>query len=530
MSQFLTPLDAQAAARWRSLGVIGIGALTAARVIALWFSDAQLYPDEAQYWGWAQSLSFGYFSKPPLIAWVIALTTTLAGDTEVGIRLAAPFLHAAAAAAIFMLARRMADSRTGALAALTYAVSPAAWVSSGVISTDALLLPCWAFAMLAAWRLGAGGTPGGRGDWVASILLGFALGLGFLAKYAMVYALIALALWCWVDRGARTRLASRQGGAALAICGVILAPNLVWNAGHRFATVAHTAGEAKWGGSEWGLATVTDFLLAQFGVFGPVAFAALLVGLARLALRWRAGTLKLDSRQTFLLCFIAPPLGLVTLNAALSPTNANWAASAYPAASILVALWLLSWGRRLWPALILASGAGLGALMLITTTNFALVDAWGWNNAVKRVRAWDVTSSQIAAAAARGADGAPFQAVVFDMRFPYHETSFYGRAFPLPALRMWRRYETPRNQAEQTASLAPGTAGPVLLVIGNPRTPPIMQGDFRRIVPIGKIVTDLGPGRSRSFTLYAGWGYAPQPRNSAFEARWRRVNDEPDRD
>jgi hypothetical protein len=42
MSQFLTPLDAQAAARWRSLGVIGIGALTAARVIALWFSDAQL--------------------------------------------------------------------------------------------------------------------------------------------------------------------------------------------------------------------------------------------------------------------------------------------------------------------------------------------------------------------------------------------------------------------------------------------------------------------------------------------------------
>jgi hypothetical protein len=116
------------------------------------------------------------------------------------------------------------------------------------------------------------------------------------------------------------------------------------------------------------------------------------------------------------------------------------------------------------------------------------------------------------------------------MRFPYHETSFYGRAFPLPALRMWRRYETPRNQAEQTASLAPGTAGPVLLVIGNPRTPPIMQGDFRRIVPIGKIVTDLGPGRSRSFTLYAGWGYAPQPRNSAFEARWRRVNDEPDRD
>ena len=43
-----------------------------------------LYVDEAQYWTWAQALDWGYFSKPPGIAALIALSTTLFGDGIVG--------------------------------------------------------------------------------------------------------------------------------------------------------------------------------------------------------------------------------------------------------------------------------------------------------------------------------------------------------------------------------------------------------------------------------------------------------------
>lgn len=522
MSQFLTPLDAGAAARWTWLAFGGLGALTLARVIALGLSEAQLYPDEAQYWGWAQSLSFGYFSKPPLIAWMIALTTGLLGDTEFGVRIAAPFLHAGAAAGLFVLGRRLADARIGAVAGLIYALSPAVWISSGVMSTDALLLPCWTLALLAAWRLSDPDGPSFR----AAILLGAALGVGLLAKYAMAYAIIALALWAGVDRDARRGLLSRAGALAAVVAAMIVAPNIAWNAANRFATLAHTAGDANWGGREWGLATLTEFVVAQFAVFGPFAFAALLAGLGALAWRGR----RPDRREAFLLCFTAPPLVLITANAFLSPANANWAATAYPAASVLVALWLVAWGKRLWLGAIAVFGMGFGGLLVFAVTNFAAVDAWGWNNAVKRVRAWDVTTEQIAIAAARGAGGAPFEAVVFDMRFPYHEAAFYGRDHALPALRMWRRFAGPRNHAEQTASLAPGAQGPVLVVVGNPRTPPILQDDFARLAPVGEIVTDLGPGRSRRFELFAGWGYAPKPRDAAFDARWKDVVEEADTD
>ena len=58
--------------------------------------DIPLFYDEAYYFGWAQELAFGYFSKPPMVAWSIALTT-LISDSSWAVRLSSP---------IFTLSRR----------------------------------------------------------------------------------------------------------------------------------------------------------------------------------------------------------------------------------------------------------------------------------------------------------------------------------------------------------------------------------------------------------------------------------------
>ncbi|HWU81152.1 MAG TPA: 4-amino-4-deoxy-L-arabinose transferase, partial [Caulobacter sp.] len=52
-----------------------VAGLTLVRLIALFVTPLELYPDEAQYWLWSRELAFGYFSKPPMIAWLIWLTT-----------------------------------------------------------------------------------------------------------------------------------------------------------------------------------------------------------------------------------------------------------------------------------------------------------------------------------------------------------------------------------------------------------------------------------------------------------------------
>ncbi|MDD3837175.1 MAG: 4-amino-4-deoxy-L-arabinose transferase, partial [Phenylobacterium sp.] len=55
---------------WRTLLLLVLG-LTVARLMVLFDSPLELYPDEAQYWLWSRTLDFGYFSKPPVVAWTI---------------------------------------------------------------------------------------------------------------------------------------------------------------------------------------------------------------------------------------------------------------------------------------------------------------------------------------------------------------------------------------------------------------------------------------------------------------------------
>jgi hypothetical protein len=49
-----------------------LAALTVMRLIGLKFSVVDMFFDEAQYWAWSREPAFGYFSKPPLLAWIIA--------------------------------------------------------------------------------------------------------------------------------------------------------------------------------------------------------------------------------------------------------------------------------------------------------------------------------------------------------------------------------------------------------------------------------------------------------------------------
>ena len=53
----------------------------------LWFAlHLGLVADEAYYWLWAKNLAASYRDKGPGIAWAIAFSTWLFGDTVLGIR------------------------------------------------------------------------------------------------------------------------------------------------------------------------------------------------------------------------------------------------------------------------------------------------------------------------------------------------------------------------------------------------------------------------------------------------------------
>src|SRR5262245_30791391 len=105
-------------------------ALVAARVWVLQLTPLTLQADEAQYWAWSRTPDFGYFSKPPLVAWAIAGTTRMFGDAEWAVRLAAPVAHGLGALALYALARTMYGAAAGFFAGLCWLTLPSVWLSS----------------------------------------------------------------------------------------------------------------------------------------------------------------------------------------------------------------------------------------------------------------------------------------------------------------------------------------------------------------------------------------------------------------
>src|SRR5690606_17092404 len=168
---------------WFPALIAVLGGLLVVRMVALAFNGTDLFFDEAQYWSWSLEPVFGYYSKPPLIAWVIRVATETCGHSEFCIRLPSPIIHSATALVIYAVAARLYDRRVGFWSAVVFATLPGISLSAGIISTDVPLLFFWAVALYALVRL----LDSDR--WWPAVLLGVALGLGLNAKYAMVYFL-----------------------------------------------------------------------------------------------------------------------------------------------------------------------------------------------------------------------------------------------------------------------------------------------------------------------------------------------------
>lgn len=494
-------------ADWRAAALLTAG-LTLARIVALFRTPLELYPDEAQYWLWSRSLAFGYYSKPPLIAWAIWASTAVGGNAEAWVRLPATLFQAGATLLVFAIARRLYNERTALGSAALYALTPAIQLSAAVIATDAPLL---FFLGLTIWTyVSLEGATGRRRLWL-SAGLGAALGLAFLSKYAAVYAVIGLVLHAAVSREGRARWTPAGLTAALLTLGAVLAPNLAWNATHGFETLHHTAANAAWGGAQmFNIAELGLFLLTQFAIFGPIPFAVLIGGGALLA--WRR---RLQAADALLLCFIAPPLLIVSVQAFISRANANWSGASYLPGAILVAAWLMRWrARRLLTATLLFQAA-LAACFLVFVLSPKIAETAGAANSFKRAKGWSQTT-QLILRRAEVEQAQGLSAIAVNNRFLFYAMSYYGRAElgqpGFPPLRAWLLTTAPQNQSEASAALTPEDGSRVLAVAYEGNYEPQMAADFTRV--LGREIDSVWLDRKhrRRLVLFIGTDFKPQPR------------------
>ncbi|MCB2117569.1 MAG: glycosyltransferase family 39 protein [Rhodobacteraceae bacterium] len=330
---------------WFGAALAAVVAVTAFRLVALWFDRTDLFVDESQYWLWGRNLDLGYYSKPPLIAWVIrSVTEAFGSDAPFFVRLPGAILHGVTALILGAVAARLVSARAAFWTALTYVTLPMAALGSVLISTDTVMAPFFAAAILLYVRAVETGRAG------PAMLAGVCAGFATLAKYAGVYFLIGAGLAALVVPAMRIPL--RAWVLLPAAFAATILPNILWNLANDLTTVEHTMDNVGWvRGESWlaGLnpAGLAEFFGTQFGVAGPVVFAALLWGYLR------PGTSVLRA----LALMSIPPLLIVCVQALLDKAYANWAVAAYFPGTVLAVAVLLTRAPRLLPVSLAINGA-----------------------------------------------------------------------------------------------------------------------------------------------------------------------------
>ncbi|CUH75618.1 putative membrane protein [Tritonibacter multivorans] len=451
MTELTSPLQLSSNTVWRRdprwLVFVGVGFITALRILALAISDADLFVDEAQYWLWGQELDWGYYSKPPLIGWLIrAVTDLAASDAEFWVRLPGPILHGVTALLLMGAAQEVLPRAQAAVVALTYVTLPLVAVGSVLISTDSVLLPFWAAALWLWLRQ----VP--QPSAALALLMGLCLGLGMMSKYAALYFFVCGALvWICLPQ-ARLKLSHLL--IAFAGFGVAIAPNVIWNITHDLQTLHHTADNVDWvqpGKSpELNFDKLLEFSLAQLAVMGPVLFLAYLAAVVQGF--WRGGPLA-----RWLIGFSLPVLAIVCVQALLSKAFANWAAMTYPAGVVLVVLYL--WDQARW---ILWAGIAVN-LALCLAVGVAATQVTRWERGGGLLLDRYTGRAVMAEAVEKTAHDNGLSTIVASSRHVLADLYYYGRDSGLQVYAAPYKGPTPHYYA-QKHKLPMGLSGDVLFI------------------------------------------------------------------
>jgi hypothetical protein len=347
----------------------------AAHLAYLYRSPLDLAPDEAHYYDWSRHLDWSYYSKGPLVAYLIRAGCAVAGDwaqrhtgsLTFAVRLPAVVCGSLLLVSLYVLTAQVYRRERLALAVVALALTlPLIAAGSSLMTIDAPYTCCWGWALVLGHRAVFRGS---RGAWPA---LGVVVGAGILAKYTMALFVPSLGLFLLTATESRKTL-GRPGFWCMAlVAAACCLPILVWNAQHDWVTVRHLLGlsgiQARAEEPRVHLLGPLVYVAGQCAlllVFWFLAWAAAMVAHRP----WR----EADPGVRYLWWLSAPMfLTFLLFSPRTDGGEVNWPVTAYLSGLVLAAAWL---GRqlaspRVWYRRGTVAGLGAACVLGLLLTGF----------------------------------------------------------------------------------------------------------------------------------------------------------------
>lgn len=190
-----------------------------------------LHGDELYYLACAERLDWGYVDIGPVVPWLVALTTSLIGDSAFAVRLPAAIAGAALILLTGRLAQRVGGGRTAqVLSALAVLIAPAVLRVHYMIQAPALEPLAWTGCILILVSILQGGSPR---NW---LWFGLVSGIGLLIKPTMLLFGAGVVVGLLLTSH-RRQLATRWPWLGGMVALAVYAPHLLWQQAHGWPTL-----------------------------------------------------------------------------------------------------------------------------------------------------------------------------------------------------------------------------------------------------------------------------------------------------
>ena len=336
---------------WRLIALITVGYIIILRLVFSGIVD--LIPEEAYYWNYAQHADIGYLDHPPMVAWLIWLSTSIFGRNEFAVRLPALLSWVIAAFFIFRLTVNLYDRSSAYRSTLLMATLPIYFAIGCLMTPDAPVYAAWAAALYFFERALLARK---RAAWLG---VGLSLGLGMISKYTIALLVPSALLFILADRDSRRWLLRPEPYVAAVLGLAIFSPVLIWNAQHDWASFVFQ-GPRRWsGGIHFSTHLVLGGALVLLTPVGLVnAINAIWPGQRYSPEKTDDGTLE-SRRKLFLLLFTLVPLVVFIIHSLRSAPKLNWTGPVWLVLIPLIAWkmvphgatregWWFRFGRGLW--------------------------------------------------------------------------------------------------------------------------------------------------------------------------------------
>lgn len=300
------------------------------RFLIAFYTD--LGNDEVYYTNYALFPDWSYFDHPPMVGWLIRLSTfnMYFFNNPIFVRLGALVIGSLNLYIIYKTATYIGDKRLGVISALLLSASFYSSVIAGVfILPDTPLSLFWLLAINQMVKY----IHTDKKQFI--ITFGICAGFALLSKYQAIFLWFATFIFLLIYN--RKVFFAPALYISAIISAIVFSPVLLWNINSKFSGINYHANRV---GSNSILPNFKNFapeLLGQIFYNNPVGFILITIGLIAL---WKHRNL-ITKPIAFLLC-AGLPLPLVTLSmSAYNKTLPHWSGPAYYALVIVSAYALL---------------------------------------------------------------------------------------------------------------------------------------------------------------------------------------------